>query len=389
MSSIVKKINIAVIFGGRSGEHEVSLVSADAIIKNLDKSKYNVIPVGITKDGQWIAGGNSLQLLKTGEIPKALKATLTPDTSIRSLVPAEGNKKSFVIDYGLRITDKIDVVFPVLHGTYGEDGTIQGLFELADLPYVGSGVLGSATAMDKITQKKLCQTAQIPIADWIWLSKKEWLWLKKNKNVFKKWLAGTEKRLKYPMFIKPSNLGSSVGISKVKNRQELVNAINLAAKFDRRVVIEKGIKDAMEIEVAVIGNEKPEASAPGQIIPSNEFYDYKAKYVEDKSEEVIPAPLSKDISRKIQDMACEAFKLLDCAGMARVDFFVTKKPWKIYLSELNTIPGFTPISMYPKLWQASGVSYSKLLDILIKLAMERYSEKRQLQTGYKTVGWYR
>ncbi len=345
-----------------------------------------MIPVGITKDGQWIAGKNSLSLLKSGDIPKALRACLTPDSSTKSLIPTE--KKSLQTA-AYKLPGKIDVVFPILHGTYGEDGTIQGLFELADLPYVGSGVLGSATAMDKITQRKLCQSANMPMADWIWLSKKEWQWLKKNKNVFKKWLGGTEKRLKYPMFIKPSNLGSSVGISKVKNRQELVDAINLAVKFDRRVVVEKGIKNAMEIEVAVLGNEKPEASVCGQIISSNEFYDYKAKYVEGKSEELIPAPLPKNVSRKIQDMACEAFKLLDCAGMSRIDFFVTKNPWRIYLSELNTIPGFTSISMYPKLWQASGVSPKRLFDILIRLAQERYREKRQLQTGYKTVSWYK
>lgn len=383
-----KKINVAVIFGGRSGEHEVSLVSADAVMKNLDKSKYNVIAVGITKDGQWIAGSDALELLKSGELPKALKATLTPDAGAKSLILTD-KRKDLLVAVSSKLQAKIDVVFPVMHGTYGEDGTIQGLFELADLPYVGSGILGSALAMDKVTQKELCQAAGIPIADWLWMSRKEWHFFKKNKEVFKKWLEGTEKRLKYPMFVKPSNLGSSVGISKAKNRKQLVEAINLAFRLDRRVVIEKAIKDMLEIEVAVLGNEEPSASVPGQIIPCNEFYDYKAKYIIGKSLEIIPAPLPAKIARQIQNMAVECFKLLDCAGMARVDFFVAKNTWKIYLSELNTIPGFTSISMYPKLWVASGVSYGKLLDILIDLAIERYNEKKQLLTAFKTNDWYK
>jgi len=397
---MTKKMNVAVIFGGRSGEHEVSLVSADFIIKTLDKKKYNVIRIGITKDGQWIAGENSLDLLKSGDILKALKATLTPDTNIKSLVQiCNKNYKELRImssntnsqvNCGLQITDKIDVVFPVLHGTYGEDGTIQGLFELADLPYVGSGVLGSAVAMDKITQKNICMAANLPMADWVWLTKKEWHWLKKNKDVFKKWLDSTEKKLGFPIFVKPSNLGSSVGISKVKNRGEFIKAINLAGRFDRRIVVEKGVEDMMEIEVAVLGNGKPEASIPGQIIPSGEFYDYSAKYVDDRSEKIIPAPLPEKIIRQIQNIAVEAFKLLDCAGMARVDFFVEKKSYKIYLSEINTIPGFTSISMYPKLWQASGVSPQKLLDILIRLALERHGEKKQLITSIQMKDeWYK
>jgi len=380
----MKKINVAVIFGGRSGEHEVSLVSADSIIKNLDKKKYKVIPIGITKEGQWIAGSNSLALLKSGDIPKGLRALITPDATSKQLVPVGSNRE-------LRIADKIDVVFPVLHGTYGEDGTMQGLLELADWPYVGCGVLSSSLAMDKIAQKIMCGAEKILTPDWIWFSKSEWSLIKKSKIYFKKWIEGTEKRLGYPMFIKPANLGSSVGISKAHNRNELVTAINLAIKYDRRVLIEKGIEGALEVEVGVLGNEKPEASIPGQIIPSNEFYDYDAKYVDGKSKAVIPAPLPKEIARKVQDMAVESFKLLDGAGMARVDFLVKKEGngWKIYLSELNTIPGFTSISMYPKLWEASGVPYKKLLDILIRLAMERHREKNVLSTTYRTSGWYK
>ena len=406
-----KKLNIAVIFGGRSGEHEVSLVSAESVMKNLDKKKYNVIPIGITKEGAWIAGNNALGLLKNGEITKGLRALITPDATSKQLVPVDSNKKLRVTGYpptgdppssvrkisnrklgdGLQITDKIDVVFPVLHGTFGEDGTMQGLLELADLPYVGCGVLASSLAMDKIAQKMPCGAEKILTPDWIWFSKSEWSLIKKSKIYFKKWVEGTEKRLGYPMFIKPANSGSSVGISKAHNRSELVAAISLAIKYDRRVLVEKGIEGAMEVEVAILGNEKPEASIPGQIIPSNEFYDYDAKYVDGKSKAVIPAPLPKEIARKVQDTAVESFKLLDGAGMARVDFLVKKEgnSWKIYLSELNTIPGFTSISMYPKLWAASGVSYKKLLDILIRLAIERHHEKNALSTTYKTSGWYK
>lgn len=388
----MKKLNVAVIFGGRSGEHEVSLASADSVIKNLDKNKYNIIPIGIAKDGTWIAGKDSLQLLKSGDIPKALKALITPDATSKRLVSiSDSNKRLKIKNDRLHEAEEIDVVFPVLHGTYGEDGAIQGLLELADIPYVGCGILGSAIAMDKITQKIMCGVERILIPDWVWLSKKEWHWLKKNKEVFKKWLLGIERKLGYPVFVKPSNLGSSVGINKAHNRRELVDFINIAAKYDRRILIEQGIEKAMEVEVSVLGNEKPEASVPGQIIASNEFYDYDAKYVDGKSEVRIPALLPKKVLRQIQEIAVRSFKLLDCAGMARADFLVQKKSkdWNIYFNELNTIPGFTSISMYPKLWQASGVPYGKLLDILIRLALERHREKSQLSTTHKTRDWYK
>ncbi|PIP75361.1 D-alanine--D-alanine ligase A [Candidatus Kuenenbacteria bacterium CG22_combo_CG10-13_8_21_14_all_39_9] len=376
-----KKLNIAVIFGGRSGEHEVSLVSAESVMKHLDQEKYNVIPVGITKDGAWIAGKNSLKLLKNNEIPKALKTILTPDATNKALMP---------IDQG-GLASKIDVVFPVLHGTYGEDGAIQGLLELANIPYVGCGILSSAVGMDKLAQKIMCSAEKILVPDWLWLSRKEWHWFKQSKSVFKKWLTEVEKRLNYPMFVKPANSGSSVGISKAHNRQELIKAINLAARYDRRIIIEKGIEKAMEVEVSVLGNDKPEVSLPGQILPSNEFYDYDAKYVAGKSKTIIPAPLPDEVTRKVQEIAMEVFKLLDCAGMARADFLLAKngRHWQIYFSELNTIPGFTSISMYPKLWQASGVPYKKLLDILIRLALERHHEKSVLSTTYRTSGWYK
>lgn len=371
---MAKKLNVAVIFGGRSGEHEVSLVSAESLMKNLDRKKYSIVQVGITKGGEWIVGADSLKFLKTGNGEQFKQEALSPDTFKNSLAGK-----------------KIDVAIPILHGTYGEDGTLQGLLELADLPYVGCGVLASAVAMDKITQKTLCAAENILIADWIWLAKKEWQWTKKNKAVFKRWLSGVDKRLGYPVFVKPSNLGSSVGISKARDRDELIKAINLAAGYDRRILVEKSIQGALEIEVSVLGNGAPEASLPGQIVASNEFYDYDAKYVDGKSESIIPAPLPRKVLRQIQDIAVQAFKLLDGAGMARADFLVKKsgKNYKIYFSELNTIPGFTSISMYPKLWEKSGVPYGRLLDILIKLAVERHGEKKQLSRSFKTGDWYR
>jgi len=371
----VKKLNVAIIFGGRSGEHEVSLVSATSVIKNLDKQKYNIIQIGITKGGEWLVGNDVLKFLKTGQGRNFKQEALSPDAIKNKLVGK-----------------KIDVVFPVLHGTYGEDGVIQGLLELTNVPYVGSGILGSAMAMDKITQKTLCGVQNILMPDWIWLTKKEWQWTKKSKLVFKKWLAGTEERLGYPMFVKPSNMGSSVGISKVNDRQELIQGVELAIKYDRRILIEQAIEAAMEIEIAVLGNDKPEVSMAGQVVTSNEFYDYNAKYVDGKSDVKIPAELPAEVIQDLKNIALQAFSLMDCSGLARVDFLVNQrgKDWNIYLSELNTMPGFTSISMYPKLWEASGLSYQKLLNILIKLALEKYREKNKLATSFKVkTDWYK
>lgn len=370
-----KKLNVVVIFGGRSGEHEVSLVSASSVIKNLDKQKYNIIQIGITKGGEWIVGRDALKFLKTGQGKNFKQEVLSPDTIKNKLTGK-----------------KIDVVFPVLHGTYGEDGAIQGLLELANVAYVGSGVLGSAMSMDKITQKTLCGVQNILMPDWIWLTKKEWQWTKKSKPVFKKWLKGIEERLTYPMFVKPSNMGSSVGISKVHNRNELIQAVNLAVRYDRRILIEKTIAEAMEIEVAVLGNDKTKSSKVGQVIASNEFYDYNAKYIDGKSNVIIPAKLPVEVVQDIKNIAEEVFGLMDASGLARVDFLVNQqgKDWNIYLNELNTMPGFTSISMYPKLWAASGVSYQKLLDILIKLAIERHRDKNKLATNFKVKeDWYK
>jgi len=374
--STEKKIRIGVIFGGRSGEHEVSLVSATSIIDALNKDKYEVVPIGITQDGRWISSGESLKLLKSRSgLDQEPERFLVPEPNRQSLVSLNGEAHPEM---------RLDVVFPVVHGTYGEDGTLQGLLELANIPYVGAGILASSVGMDKIIQKQLHKHAELPVV------KYEWFLSSNCKSYPKNVVASIEKKLRYPLFVKPSNTGSSVGISKAHNRKELFDAIALASDYDRKVIVEQGVKNAREIEVSVLGNDKPIASIPGEIIPSNEFYDYDAKYVDGKSVAVIPAKLSKSVVKKIQELAVKAFTVLDGAGMARVDFFVTKKTSRIYLNEINTIPGFTSISMYPKLWEASGISYSDLLDRLIHLALERHEVKNKIHTTYHpATAWYK
>ncbi|MFA4937233.1 MAG: D-alanine--D-alanine ligase family protein [Patescibacteria group bacterium] len=372
----MKKIKVGVLFGGRSAEHEVSIVSARSVMKALDKKKYQVIPIGITKQGQWVVRNKVVGLLESGtKIPPQLVQTLPADPTTKSLV----NLKSYP-----KTSTKIDVIFPVLHGTYGEDGTVQGLLELAGIPYVGAGVLGSAVGMDKIVQKMIFNANKLPTPSCIHFTGHDWQYAKS------KVVQDCKKILKYPVFVKPANLGSSVGISKAHNQLELINAINLALKYDRRIIVEKSIERALEIECAVLGNDNSKASIAGQIIASNEFYDYDAKYVDGKSQVIIPAPLPKIVMTKVQELAVKAFKVLDLAGMARVDFLVQKNPWRVYINEVNTIPGFTSISMYPKLWRASGVTYSRLLDILIKLAIQRHKEKNRLKTSYQLKKkWYK
>jgi D-alanine-D-alanine ligase len=375
-SLIPKRIRVGVIFGGRSVEHEVSLVSAASVINALDKEKYDVVPIGIASTGQWLSSNETLRLLKEKQpIELEQEQLLVPDPRKQSLVAINNNG-----DVG----KVIDVIFPVVHGRYGEDGTLQGLLELADLPYVGPGVLGSAVGMDKVIQKELLIQAKIPTAPSIWFTVEEY------DLQHKKIIAEIERKLKYPLFIKPSNSGSSIGINKAHNRKELFVFIDTAAQFDRKILVEQGIKNAREIECGVLGNDQPAASVPGEIIPSNEFYDYDAKYVDEKSNSIIPAKLPSVIVKKIKHYALTAFRALDCAGMARVDFLVTQKTNKIFLNEINTIPGFTSISMYPKLWQVSGLSYSALLDKLIQLAIERHEAKTKLKTTYQPKNdWYK
>jgi len=352
---MAKKLVVGLIFGGRSGEHEVSLVSARGIMAALGREKYQVIPIGIARDGHWLIEGDPLTRLEA--------LSDTPDS------PTHPQATSTLAAIWPEGFPRVDVVFPVLHGPYGEDGTIQGLCELAGLPYVGAGVLASALAMDKIASKMVARAAGLPIVDYISLSRKRWQ--AQPETV----IAEIERRLGYPCFVKPANLGSSVGITKASEGEELWAGLDLAATYDRRLLIERAV-DAREIEVSVLGNDEPIASVPGEILPSREFYDYDAKYVDDRSELLIPAPLPEELASEIRELAVKAYKAHDGAGMARVDFLLERDTMHPYLNELNTIPGFTPISMYPKLWDATGLPYPKLLDRLIELALERFADRR-------------
>jgi len=365
-----RKIRVGVILGGRSGEHEVSLVSAQSVMAAMDKEKYEIIPIGITKEGRWIAGGDPVAALKGLPAGDAHHTALLGDPTQRGLVSREAMQ---AVERAAPI--ELDVVFPVLHGPYGEDGTVQGLLELADIPYVGAGVLGSALGMDKAVMKDVFKAHGLPIVRYRVYKRRE---LERGQKRIEDQI---EQELGYPCFVKPANLGSSVGVSKVHNRAELAPALHLAASYDRKIVVEEGI-NAREIECSVLGNDEPEASVLGEIIPCNEFYDYNAKYIDDRSELVIPAPLPESLAQRIRQLAIQAFLAVDCAGMARVDFLLDRETLDVYVNEVNTIPGFTAISMYPKLWEASGLPYSALIDRLIELALERHEEKRKTRTSY-------
>ena len=392
-----KKLRIGILFGGRSGEHEVSLLSAASILKAIDKNKYDVVPIGITREGRWVTAGDAHALLAgkqppenprlagdpeatpTAAVLKRGEAIIVPPVPAESLQPLELHSAAAFTPP--RPALALDVVFPVLHGTFGEDGTIQGLFELADIAYVGSGVLGSAAGMDKAAMKKLFSAEGLPQTPYLAMLRSEW---RANPKAATKKI---EAALKYPLFVKPANLGSSVGISKVHNRSELAPAMDHAASFDRKLVVEQGVggpgAKPRELEVAVLGNDTPEASVVGEIVPGAEFYDYEAKYLSDASVPIIPAKLTAAESKQIRQMAIEAFKACDCSGLARVDFLMEPakkgKKAKIFLNEINTLPGFTSISMYPKLWAATGLPYKQLIDRLIQLAVERHQEKQQTQ----------
>jgi len=371
-----RKLRVGVIFGGRSGEHEVSLVSATSVINALDTEKYEVVPIGITQEGRWVSSSHALALLKSKDgLEREPERFLAPEPNRRALITANGPTDS---ELG------VDVVFPVVHGKYGEDGTLQGLLELANIPYVGAGVLASAVGMDKIVQKQLFQNAGVRGSKFLWFSSA--VCKEKPREVVR----GIERRLRYPLFAKPANTGSSVGISKAHNRSELLRGIALAAEYDLKVIVEQGVNNAREIECSVLGNDDPIVSVPGEIVPSNEFYDYDAKYVDGKSRSIIPALLPRNVVKEIQRAAITAYKAVDCTGMARVDFFVTRNRHTVYLNEINTIPGFTAISMYPKLWEASGISYRELLDRLITLALEHHRQKSALLTRYHpSSDWYK
>jgi D-alanine-D-alanine ligase len=357
----VGKIRVGVIFGGRSGEHEVSLKSAKSVIDALDPERYEVVPVGITKEGRWLMSGDATLLL-----PEAVMETGDRDVALFG-DPTRGELVRLENGAGAVPVGAIDVVFPVLHGTFGEDGTIQGLLDLANLPYVGSGVLGSAAGMDKVAMKRLFRDAGLPIVPFTYFLRSQW------DAERERLLDAVEAEIGYPAFAKPANLGSSVGISKAIDRDSLARAIDGAAGYDRRILVERGV-DAREVEVAVLGNDEPRASLPGEIIPHADFYDYETKYVNDVAEYEIPARLDAAQTAEIQALAVRAFEAVDAAGLSRVDFFVERGTDRILVNEINTMPGFTQISMYPKLREASGISYRELVDRLIDLAFERHRE---------------
>jgi len=358
MTTEKKRLRIGVLFGGRSGEHEVSLISAASVIHALDTEKYEAIPIGITKGGQWLAGTAAHKMLpevlKTGE-----SVMLSADPNVAALVPVDASRPGAL---------HVDVVFPVLHGTFGEDGTVQGLLDLAGLPYVGSGVLGSAVGMDKDMQKRLFLQAKLPVVDFLAFQRAEW-----EKSPAKV-IRAIRKKFRFPVFVKPATLGSSVGMTKAHDAKELAAAMNLAAEFAQKIILDRAIR-GREIELSVLGNDDPKASIPGEIVPHREFYDYAAKYLEEGTQLLIPAELKPAQVQKIQKYAVDAFRALELSGMARVDFFLEKEGGKVYLNEVNTIPGFTSISMYPKLWEASGIPFRKLIDKLIELALEQHAEK--------------
>jgi D-alanine-D-alanine ligase len=364
-----KKLRVGVLFGGRSGEHEVSLLSAASILQAIDRKKFEIVPIGISKAGHWLGGEHAQALLAGETVSQPLQIEAAAGGGAELMQPSSA------------LTGAIDLIFPVLHGTFGEDGTIQGLLELADVPYVGSGVLGSAAGMDKDVMKRLFASAGLPQTPYVTLLRSEW------RADPKRCQRLIEKQLAYPLFVKPANLGSSVGISKVKQRGELATAMDLAASFDRKLVIEQGVggpgAKPRELEVAVLGNDAPEASVIGEIVPAKEFYDYEAKYQlkgPDESLSIIPAKLTAAKQKQIRAMAIAAFRACDCSGLARVDFLMEPaekgRTPAIFLNEINTMPGFTSISMYPKLWQASGLSYKDLITRLIELALQRHQEKQ-------------
>ncbi len=367
------KIRIGVMFGGRSGEHEVSLLSARSVLANLDPERYEITQIAITHDGQWYCGANALAKLssnRVGELERVLLPAEPGDHWLYTLTKAGG-----AISMQKRI--ELDVIFPVLHGTFGEDGTLQGLFELNGIAYVGAGVLGSAVGMDKDIFKQIMRANHLPVLDWTTVNRSQ---IEKEPDGV---IQAAEATLDYPVFTKPANLGSSVGITKCRTRSDLYEGLMEACRYDRRVLIEKGLQNPREIEVSVLGNDQPQVSYPGEIIPGEDFYTYSAKYLSDNSQLLIPAPLPEEVSERLRSVAVQAYKAIDCNGMARVDFLLDRETLDIYLSEVNTIPGFTQISMYPKLWEASGLKYPALLDRLIDLALERKSDRDRTEFVYR------
>ncbi len=367
-----RRLGVGVIFGGRSGEHEVSLLSARSVLANLDPGKYAVTPIGITREGLWYSGDEALQAFRDGKPESLARVGILGE-------PGRGGLFRWGANGVFERSAELDVLFPVTHGTYGEDGTLQGLLEMADIAYVGGGVLASSVAMDKALFKEVMRANNIPVVDSA-LVLSTTIAADPEAAVHEAEAAGP-----FPLFTKPANLGSSVGVSKCRSRSDLLEGLIDAARYDRRVIVERGV-EAREIEVSVLGNEDPEASVPGEIVPSDEFYSYRAKYIDDASELRIPAPIDEEIAEEARRMALAAYKAIDGAGMARADFLLDRTSGRLYMNELNTLPGFTQISMYPKLWQASGLAYPALMDRLIELALERQAQKDRLLRTYGGAG---
>jgi D-alanine-D-alanine ligase len=373
----MKKLRVAVIFGGRSGEHEVSIASAASIFKHLDPARYEAVPIKIEKDGRWTRASDVPTSISAAEVHQGITGQVASGQVASRQVGSRQVSALQPIDPTTTLTSGgIDVVFPVLHGPYGEDGTVQGLLELANVPYVGAGVLGSAVGMDKAVMKTLFRARDLPVGPYLVVLRPEWAADARGVET------RVARELGFPVFVKPANLGSSVGISKAKTPAEFTEAMRLALQFDRKIVIEQAVPHAREIECAVLGNDNPQASVPGEIIPLREFYDYEAKYMDaDGSRLEIPAALTDTQAGEIRRLAIEAFRACDLSGLARVDFLVNRETGETFLNEVNTLPGFTTISMYPKLWEASGLPYAELLDRLLALAVERHTEKQQLRTS--------
>ena len=367
---IPRKVRVGVIFGGKSGEHEISLLSAQSVMRAMNKDKYEIVPIGITSEGRWLLGGDPLKALTGGQatMPQLLQAPLPRRTSAEV-------SRALTLDARPSGEPPVDVMFPVLHGPLGEDGTVQGLLELADVPYVGAGVMSSAVGMDKAAMKDIFRSHGLPVVPYRVFLRRRW-----EREPFAV-MAQIENEIGFPCFVKPANLGSSVGITKVHDHVELDAALAEAASFDRKLLVEWAVPQAREIECSVLGNDDPIASLPGEVKPGREFYDYEAKYFDERTQLTVPALLSDEMTAHVRKLAIGAFKALDCAGMARVDSLLASETNELYVSEINTIPGFTAVSMYPRMWEASGLPYPELIDRLIELALERHADKKRSRTS--------
>ncbi len=398
-----RKLRVGVIFGGKSGEHEISLISAQSVMRAIDKTRYEVVPIGITKQGRWLVNGDPLAELSGGQmsLPKLL-AGEAPVVDVHLLEPRGAQGEQLMLDMSVveaddsppRIGSKrgglilsareaglpdVDVVFPVLHGPFGEDGALQGLLEMADIPYVGAGVMSSAVGMDKAIMKDVLAAHGLPIAPHVVVRRRDWE--RDPAQVMDR----IDREIGLPCFVKPANLGSSIGVNKARDITDLDEALADAAQYDRKLLVEAAVPQAREIECSVLGNDDPMTSVPGEIVPSREFYDYAAKYLdsgERASQLLIPAPLADGVAARVRELAIQAYVALDCAGMARVDLLLSGQTDELYICEVNTIPGFTHISMYPKLWEATGISYAELIDRLVTLALERYADKKRSRISY-------